>query len=132
MASLKCSNPNPKCNILGYAASLAAYKHCAGWLDECLSVIDTNRAIITDFVARELPGVKVYPLEGTYLLWLDMRGLGKDYRELERVNHEEARLFFDEGYIFGKQGECFERWNIACPTRYIHDALARMKKAYTR
>ena len=132
LASLKCSNPNPKCNILGYVASEAAYKHCAQWLDECLAVIDTNRRIITDFVSRELPDVKVYPLEGTYLLWLDMNGLNLDYLELERINHEEARLFFDEGYIFGKQGECFERWNIACPTKYIHDALARMKAAYTR
>ena len=130
--SLKCSNPNPKCNILGYVASEAAYRHCSQWLDECLKVIDTNRQVITDFMAQEFPQIRVYDLEGTYLLWLDLNGLCIDYRELERINHEEAYLFFDEGYIFGKQGECFERWNIACPTRYIHDALARMKSAYTQ
>ena len=130
-ASLKCSNPNPKCNILGYVASEAAYKRCALWLDECLSVIDANRRAVEDFVRRELPSVRVHDLEGTYLLWLDMRGLGLECRELERVNHEEARLFFDEGYIFGSQGECFERWNIACPERYIHGALERMKRVYS-
>ncbi|MBQ3447126.1 MAG: pyridoxal phosphate-dependent aminotransferase [Synergistaceae bacterium] len=132
LASLKLSNPNPKCNVLGYAASKAAYESCGEWLDECLSVIDANRRTITDFMARELPAMKVHDLEGTYLLWLDLRGLGLDYRELERVNREEARLFFDEGYIFGDQGECFERWNLACPTRYIHEALARMKECYRR
>ena len=78
------------------------------------------------------PAVKVYELEGTYLLWLDLNGLGLDYREIERINLEEARLFFDEGYVFGKQGEGFERWNLACPTRYIHEALARMKEAYSK
>jgi len=131
-ASLRLSNPNPKCNILGYTACEAGYKHCGEWLDECLSVIDGNRRIIADFISRELPAVKVFDLEGTYLLWLDMRRLGLGHEELERVNHEEARLFFDEGYIFGGQGECFERWNIACPERYIHEALERMKEVYTK
>ena len=67
-------------------------------------------------------------------MWLNCRGLsiGKNFKELERINHEEAKLFFDEGYIFGEQGEGFERWNIACPTRYINDALERMKKTYRK
>ena len=131
-ASLKLSNPNPKCNILGYTACEAGYRFCGEWLDECLRVIDGNRRIIEDFMRREIPAVKVYDLEGTYLLWLDVRGLGLGHEELERVNREEARLFFDEGYIFGEQGECFERWNIACPERYIRGALERMKETYSK
>ena len=131
-AELRCSNPNPKCNILGYVAAEAAYRHCGMWLDECLKVIDRNRKIIADFMAEEFPQVKMHELEGTYLVWLDLTGLGIGFRELERLNREEAGLFFDEGYIFGKQGECFERWNIACPERYIREALARMKKIYNK
>lgn len=132
LATLKLSNPFPRSNILGYVAARAAYESCGEWLDECLTVIDTNRKTVCEFMAREFPAVRVYDLEGTYLLWLDMRGLGMDYRELERVNREEARLFFDEGYVFGEQGEGFERWNLACPTRYIHEALSRMKEAISR
>ena len=128
--TLKLCQPNPKCNILGYRACEAAYRNCANWLDEALSVIDTNRKLITDFMQKELPAIKVYDLEGTYLMWFDFNGLGLDYRELERINHEEAKLFLDEGYMFGKLGEGYERWNIACPTRYIKDALERMKAAY--
>ena len=132
LASLKLSNPNPKCNILGYVAAEAAYRHCASWLNECLKVIDSNRKIIVDFMSRELPQVRVCDLEGTYLLWLNMNGLGLSWRELERVNHEEAKLFFDEGYIFGSAAEGFERWNIACPERFIRAALDRMKSAYSK
>ena len=132
LASLMHTNTNPKCNILGYRACEAAYMHCGEWLNECIAVIDANRKAVAEFVGRELPAVKVYDLEGTYLLWMDFRWLGLEYRELERINHEEARLFFDEGYVFGKQGEGFERWNLACPTRYIHEALGRMRKAYSR
>lgn len=130
--SLRLTNPMPKCNLLGYVASEAAYRNCAEWLDECLNVIDTNRRAIAEFISRELPEIRITNLEGTYLLWLDMNGLGINHKELERINREEARLFFDEGYIFGKQGEGFERWNIACPTRYIHDALERMKLTYQK
>ena len=128
--ALKLSNPNPKCNLMGYFACEAAYKNCSEWLDEVLSIINRNKNIITDFIQKELPEIKITDLEGTYLMWLDCNGLGIDFKELERINHEKAKLFFDEGYIFGEQGECFERWNIACPTRYINDALERMKSAY--
>lgn len=55
---------------------------------------------------------------------------GLDYKELERINENEAFLFLDEGYLFGDQGECFERWNLACPTSYVQAALERMKEAY--
>ena len=127
---LTLSNPNPKCNILGYRAAEAAYKHCGAWLDGALKVIEENKNLIVNFMAREFPCVKISELEGTYLLWLDLRGLGLNYKELERRNHEQAKLFFDEGYVFGSQGEGFERWNLACPTRYIKDALERFKTAY--
>lgn len=126
------TNPNPKCNILGYRACEAAYNNCEAWLEDAIKIIDTNRQKVTDFMAKEFPQVKVFRLEATYLLWMDWNGLGLNYKELERINHEEARLFFDEGYVFGAQGEGFERWNLACPTKYIEDALARMKAAYSK
>ena len=132
LTALKLSNPNPKCNILGYRACEAAYRNCEEWLNQVINVIDNNRKIIVDFMAREFPKVKIIDLQGTYLLWLDFSELGLSYHELERINHEEAKLFFDEGYIFGKQGECFERWNLACPEKYIHEALSRMKEAYSK
>lgn len=126
------SSTNPKCNILGYRACQAAYSHCGPWLDQAIQVIDANRKLIVDFLAQTLPQIKVTQLEGTYLLWLDCRGLGPDSRELERINRQEARLFFDEGYIFGPQGAGFERWNLACPTRYIREALERMARVYPK
>ena len=82
--------------------------------------------------AEQFPQIKVCEMQATYLLWMDWNGLGLPYKELERINHYEAKLFFDEGYIFGAQGEGFERWNLACPTRYIQQALERMKETYAK
>jgi len=125
-----CTSVNPKCNILGYHACETAYRQCAAWLDECIQVIDRNRQLVTDFFAQHFPQIKVYDLQATYLLWMDWNGLGLDYKQLERINHHEAYLYFDEGYVFGQQGQGFERWNLACPTAAIQAALERMKRAY--
>ena len=66
-------------------------------------------------------------LEGTYLLWMDFNSLGIECHELAKILKEEAYLFFDEGFIFGESGEGFERWNLACTTRYIEEGLKRLK-----
>lgn len=118
---------NPKCNILGLEGCRLAYTCGEAWLEECLQVIDTNRRLITDFLAREFPQVQVMKLEGTYLLWMDFNGLGIECHELARILKTEAHLFLDEGYIFGRAGEGFERWNLAAPTSYVAAALERMK-----
>lgn len=127
-----CSSANPKCNILGYEACRLAYDNCGQWLDECIQVINRNKELVTSFLKENFPQIQTCQLQATYLLWMDWNGLGLSYQELERINHEEARLFFDEGYVFGKQGEGFERWNLACPTSYVEAALKRMKEVYSK
>ena len=119
-----------RCGMLGWVATKAAYDKLGPWLDECIGVIDANRKLVTEFFAKEFPQIKVYDLQATYLLWMDWRGLGLDYKELERINQHEAGLIFDEGYVFGAQGEGFERWDLAVPTEYVQKGLERMKKAY--
>ncbi|QAT50285.1 hypothetical protein EQM14_11230 [Caproiciproducens sp. NJN-50] len=118
---------NPKSNILGYEATRLAYTECGEWFDRALAVIDHNRQTVVDFMAKEFPEVIVTPLEGTYLLWMDIRPLGIDYKHLAEILRTEGKLFFDDGYIFGTPGEGFERWNLACPTRYVEEALLRLK-----
>ena len=68
-------------------------------------------------------------MEATYLLWLDCRKLGMAPKELETFMHEKAQLFLDEGYLFGKAGEGFERLNLACPTIKLLEAMERLEKA---
>lgn len=131
-AHMKTHSSNPKCNILGYEACRVAYDMCGEWLDECIAVINRNKELVTSFMAKNFPQIEVCELQATYLLWMDWNGLGLDYKELERINRQEAKLFFDEGYVFGGQGEGFERWNLACPTKYIEEALERMKDVYSR
>lgn len=116
-------------NTLGYAACEIAYTQCEKWLEELLVVLDRNRATVEEYMKKHIPQIKVFKLEGTYLQWWDCRGLGMDHKELEQFMIKDALLFLDEGYIFGEQGEGFERINLACPTETLVQALDRLRDA---
>lgn len=119
-------------NIFAYCACTAAYNLCEDWLDEVLQVIQGNAVYIEAFMKEHFPEVKVFPLEGTYLLWLDMRALGLTHQELETLMKQEAGLYLDEGYIFGQGGRGFERINIACARVTLERAMQRFKEAMDR
>ncbi len=113
-------------NILGYEACRLAYSRCEAWLDELMTVIDGNKRLVEREIAAHLPAVKVYDLQGTYLQWLDFRALGMTPEALETFMTKRARLFLDEGYLFGEGGKGFERINLACPERVLRAALDRL------
>jgi cystathionine beta-lyase len=48
---------------------------------------------------------------------------------LKRLLLNEARVFLDDGFIFGPEGEGFERINIACPRSILVEALERIREA---
>lgn len=117
-------------NILAYPACRLAYDKAEAWLDQCNQVIYDNYLYIKEFVANNLPELKVYPLEGTYLVWIDCRALKVDHLVQEEImlKHD---LYLDEGFIFGEFGKGFERINIACPLSVIEAAMIRFKAAIT-
>ena len=116
-------------NMFAYKVCELVYTQCDEWYDQLMQVLDTNQRLVADYMAKYLPQIKVIPLEGTYLQWLDCRALGMTGQELEKFMQDKAELFFDEGYLFGEEGDGFERWNLACPTRYIQEGLERLRKA---
>lgn len=91
-------------NTLSFEATRLAYTKGDAWLAEFKTLIHHNYDILVDFIKKNLPSVTVYPLEGTYLAWLDFRNLGYDYLELEKKMIA-ADLYLDEGYVFGQEGE---------------------------
>ncbi len=116
-------------NTFGIVALEAAYKDGEEWLAQVMDYVAGNFQYLRDYVAQHLPQIDVVEPQGTYLVWLDCRRLGLDKPALERLMLHEARVFLDEGYIFGPEGEGFERINIACPRSILAEALERIKAA---
>lgn len=79
--------------------------------------------------AKKLPQIQLVEPEGTYLLWLDCRGLGLTTRQLEDLIVNKAKLWLDSGTVFGKAGEGFQRINIACPRITLEQAMKQLEKA---
>jgi cystathionine beta-lyase len=118
-------------NPFGVLACETAYREGEPWLEQVMAYIEGNLDFLQAFIDTQLPGVRVIRPEGTYLVWLDCRELGLDNRALKRLMLEKSRIFPDEGFIFGPEGDGFERINIACPRSILKDALTRVRKAVT-
>ena len=116
----------------GVVALEAAYNHGEEWLAQVLDYVMGNLQYLQEYIAEHLPQISVVPLEGTYLVWLDCRSLGLSEQELERVMLKEAKVYLDEGYIFGIEGQGFERINIACSRSVLVEALERMRNVIER
>jgi cystathionine beta-lyase len=116
-------------SVLGVCAVEAAYRHGEEWLEQMLAYIQANLDFLNGYIATHLPKIDVIQPEGTYLVWLDCRKLGLDKDDLEDLMLHKARVYLDEGYIFGTEGEGFERINIACPRSLLAESLDRIRSA---
>ena len=119
-------------NAFGVVAVEAAYNHGEEWLAQVLDYLEGNLRYLEDYVSGRIPQVTVIRPEGTYLVWMDCRRLGLDKDGLKRLMLKEARVYLDEGFLFGPEGEGFERINIACPRSILVEALERIGNAIAR
>ena len=113
----------------GYTALEASFREGDDWLTQVLHYLEGNVTYVRLFVQDHMPKVKVMPIEGTYLMWLDFRALGMDVHQLSDFLRQKARVGLDEGYVFGPGGEGFARMNIACPRSTVQEGLTRIADA---
>lgn len=113
-------------NALGLVACEAAYRDGEAWHQSVCGYIRENIAYAASCVRRNMPGVKMTEPEGTYLIWLDLRGLGLCAEQRENLLVNEARLWLDDGAMFGEGGNGFVRINAACPRKILAEALERL------
>lgn len=116
-------------NVMGLVACEAAYRDGDEWYAAMLRYVKANLEFIKEYVEKNIPGASMAEHEGTYLAWLDFRGLGLSAEELEEMIVHKARLWLDDGRMFGKSGEGFQRVNAACPRKILEEALHRIKCA---
>ncbi len=115
-------------NVLGLTEAYSAYKDGSEWLEELLSVLQSNRDLLVRFVHENLKGIKMSIPEGTYLAWLDCRGL-KEIDDPFIFFLNKAKVAMNDGREFGRAGEGFLRLNFGCPEGMLIEAMLRMKQA---
>ena len=134
-------NDNECCdvNVFGVAALKAAYNLGEAWLDELRAYLWDNARTVYCYLEDNLPEVVASPLEGTYLMWLDFRGVeipGTSPRMTEEGISERLANYLENvagvklstGTIYGPVAEGWERLNIACPRKVLLEGLERLAK----
>ncbi len=116
-------------NIFALEATRAAYETGDAWLNGLVAYLDAGRQLLDDLLAKHLPKVKLSPVEGTYLAWLDLRAYGLDNITIMRRT-QRLGLLLTDGTFFGRQaGEGFMRLNFGCPHKNITEAVTRLTRA---
>ncbi len=116
-------------NALGLAACEAAYTEGEEWYEALKKYLRSNIDFLREYLNQHLPQIALIEPEGTYLAWLDFRGLGLSGDALEDLIVNRAKLWLDSGAIFGKAGQGFERINIATSRSVLREALDRLQGA---
>lgn len=119
-------------NTFGLVATESAYRFGSEWLEQCLTYIQQNLDYLTEYLEAYLPEIQVIHPEGTFLAWLDCRGLGFSGKCLEELMLTQAKVAFVAGHTFGMEGEGFLRINLATPQILLEEALNRVENAIRR
>lgn len=116
-------------NTLGLTACEAAYRAGGDWYEQMMNYVEGNVEFMKHYLSVNLPQLKMTEPEGTYLVWVDFRRLRLSAQDLEELIVKKANLWLDSGAVFGKAGEGFQRFNVACPRSILKQALDQLKTA---
>lgn len=119
-------------SFFGPPATIAAYNESEDWLEALLDYVRGNMNYAVSFIHEQLPMLRPIISEGTYLLWVDCRELGLSSAAIKQLMYREARIAFNEGSLYGEQGNGFLRINLACPRALLSQALDQFKAASDR
>lgn len=117
-------------NIFGKIATKAAMENGDEWHSQLIDYLNDNIRFAIDFIHKEMPKIRVHNPEATYMIWLNFKDYEISDEELNRKMVFEAGLGLNSGHIFGKEGECCMRMNLACPRSVVMKALKQMKNVF--
>lgn len=115
--------------IFAFTATKAAYTYGAEWLQQMRSYVIENVNFVDEYLKKNIPQIKAYRPQASFLIWLDCRELGLSQSDLVHLFEDKAGLALNDGTMFGKEGEGFMRLNVGCPRSILSKALESLKKA---
>ena len=110
----------PRVNAMGFVATLAAYRDGEAWRRALVAYLRVNRDLVLEKV-RAMRGMRITPVEATYLAWIDCRAAGLAQ---PAKFFEQAGVGLYDGRVF--DGDGFVRLNFGCPRAQLAAALDRM------
>ena len=146
------ANNRADLTTLGMIASKSAYEGGEEWLNACNDYIDGNHDFVESYIKANIPMIKVYKPQGTYLSWLDVSAVAEkiDAKQLaieanksikpgtkplspeqmvERHFVKTAKVHMNAGTSYGSGGAGHMRMNIGTSRKTLELALNNLARA---
>ncbi len=115
-------------SLVGAFAMESAFSHSVEWLDEVVEQIQDNLSFFQHEISQKLPKAKLFNMESTYLVWVDLSAYRVD--QVQQVLLQQAKVAVVPGEDHAPEDEYsnFVRFNIASSRERISEAVSRMSK----
>jgi len=108
-------------------AQIAAYTEGDDWMDQVNEYIDGNIDWAIDFFKKNMPKVKIWRPEGTYVLWMDFTAYGLSDEEVHKRIYQKAGVLLQDGIVHDPEGgQCFQRMCLPCARSVLQEACERI------
>lgn len=114
-------------NSFAVSAVIAAFTKGEKWLEELREYLFINKKTASDYIADNIPLLKVTPSDATYLLWVDCSKITQDTEVFCEFLRSKHGLFISGGAQYRGNGKTFIRINLACAKSQMEEGLRRMK-----
>ena len=123
----KMGGRNTGISPFSIAACIAAYTQGDEWVDALNEYLDENINYVVERFNKEIPGLKVFRPEGTYILWLDFTECGFTSEELDQRIGGKAHISVTNGEgMEPGPGKIFRRFCAVSPKSSVVEAIDRM------
>ncbi|MGL5125499.1 MAG: MalY/PatB family protein [Fusobacteriaceae bacterium] len=112
--------------IFGVISTVVAYNSCEYWVDELNEYLTKN----CQYVVNELDGfcgIRVVIPEGTYLMWIDLKGCNINMNEFKKNLIEVGKIAVMSGESYGDKNRI--RLNVGCPLSKVKVGVEGIKKS---
>ncbi|MDR1408308.1 MAG: PatB family C-S lyase [Tannerella sp.] len=115
--------------IFSYIATVAAYTQGGEWRRQMLDYVEENIRFTDEYLRRNIPRIRIYRPQASFLIWLDCRDLQMKQQALFEFVRDRAGLALNNGVTFGREGEGYLRLNVGCPRPLLAKGLDALGKA---
>ena len=118
-------------NILGMLATQVAYEKGSEWLENVKEIIEDNFNYLKTELNKHIPEITITNLEGTYLVFLDLRKIIPIDKVKEFIQ-DKCNLAIDFGEWFGASFKGFIRVNLATDPKIVKKAVENIITEYKK
>ena len=118
-------------NILGMLATQVGYEKGEYWLENIKELIEDNFNYLKSELNKNIPEIIVTNLEGTYLVFLDLRKIIPIDKVKEFIQ-DKCNLAIDFGEWFGANFKGFIRINLATDPQIVKKAVENIISEYKK